>query len=186
MRIYPEKIKEITNKLNIQIYSKMEKTLYEISNEYVDLMSEVELNEGELTPELEAALQINEQDYQQKMEAYAACIANYKAEAEACKNEAKRLREKGERALNVVERLKSTMMFFMQATDRKKVDAGQWKMSLRETKAVNVLDETLVPDTHIRTKVETSVDKVAVEEAIANGKAVEGCELITNTSIQIK
>lgn len=102
----------------------MEKTLYEINQDYLRLMSEIEENDGEMTPELEQALAINEADHAAKLEAYGQIIANYKAEAEACKAEAARLKTKADRATRSAERLKETIRFFLTATDRRKVAAG--------------------------------------------------------------
>ena len=48
----------------------MEKTLYEINEEYLGILAQIEDNEGELTPELEQALAINEENHAAKLEAY--------------------------------------------------------------------------------------------------------------------
>lgn len=164
----------------------MKQTLYEISQEYLELAARIEENEGELTPELEEALAINEENHNAKIESYAAVIANYKAEAEACKAESKRLKEKADAALRHAETLKETIVRFLTVTDRRKVQAGNWSVSLRDSEAVSVTDESLLPSDYWREKVERSVDKVAVKNAIKGGQVIPGAELVTNTSLQIK
>ena len=164
----------------------MNNTLYDISNEYLKLMSEIEANEGEMTPELEQALAINEENHAAKMEAYAACIANYKAEAEACKAESKRLKERAERADKHADRLKEYMKMFMECTGREKVAAGNWKLSLRESVAVEVSDMEILPEGYIREKVTREPDKAALKDAMKGGAAIPGAELVTRTSLQIK
>ena len=44
----------------------MEKSLYNINNEYLELINKVENLEGELTPELENALTINKSELEIK------------------------------------------------------------------------------------------------------------------------
>lgn len=164
----------------------MEKTLYEINQDYLRLMSEIEENEGEMTPELEQALAINEADHAAKLEAYGQIIANYKAEAEACKAEAARLKAKADRAARSAERLKDTIRFFLTATDRRKVAAGVWSFSLRESVAVEVSDMEILPEGYIREKVTREPDKAALKDALNGGAAIPGAELVTRTSLQIK
>ena len=77
----------------------MKETLYSINEEYLNILAQIEENEGELTPELEKALAINEEQHEAKLEAYGHIIANYRAEAEACKAEAERLKKKADNAL---------------------------------------------------------------------------------------
>lgn len=164
----------------------MEKTLYDINQDYLRLMSEIEENEGEITPEMEQALAINEADHAAKLEAYGQIIANYKAEAEACKAEAARLKTKADRALKAADRLKETIRFFLTVTDRRKVAAGVWSFSLRDSKAVSITDEASLPEAYWREKVERTPDKVAIKEAIERGEEVSGAAIVVNQSLTIK
>ena len=164
----------------------MKQTLYDINEEYLRLMQQVEENEGEMTPELEQALAINEENHSAKLESYAAIIANYNAEAEACKAESKRLKDKADRVVAHAQRLKDAIVHFLTVTDRRKVAAGTWSMSLRDTEAVSVTDEAAIPADYWREKVERSVDRMAVKAAIKGGTEIPGCTLVTNTSLQIK
>lgn len=164
----------------------MEKTLYEINQDYLRLMSEIEENDGEMTPELEQALAINEADHAAKLEAYGQIIANYKAEAEACKAEAARLKTKADRALKAADRLKDTISFFLTATDRRKAAAGVWSFSLRDSKAVNVTDEEAIPEIFWREKVTREVSKTDIKAAIEGGQVVPGAEIVTNVSLLIR
>lgn len=164
----------------------MEKTLYQINEEYLGILAQIEENEGELTPELEQALAINEENHAAKLEAYGNIISNYKAEAEACKAEAERLKAKAERAKKAAERLKDTIRYFLTVTDRRKVAAGLYSFSLRDSKAVNVTDESLLPEEFWRVKTTREVAKTDIKAAIEAGQEVPGAEIVTNTSLTIK
>lgn len=164
----------------------MEKTLYEINEEYIKLLAQVEENEGELTPELEQALTINEEDHAAKLEAYGKIISNYKSEAEACKQEADRLKAKADRAIKAAERLKDTIRYFLTVTDRRKASAGLYTFSLRDSKAVKVTDESLLPGAFWRVKETREVSKTDIKAAIEAGQIVPGAEIVINTSLQIK
>lgn len=164
----------------------MKETIYSINEEYVRLMQEVEEMGGELTPDMEQRLAINEEQWQQKLEAYAKIVMNYKAEAEAKKAEADRLAAAAKAAENNAERLKATILFFLQSTGRRKEAAGNFQFSLRDTEAVQVTDEAALPENFMVTKVSQSPDKKAIKEAIKGGAKVPGAELRRNTSLIIK
>ena len=65
--------------------------LYEITKEALDLAQILETEE--LTPELEQALILNQQQLQTKAGGYAKIIANYQANVDAAEAEIKRLKE---------------------------------------------------------------------------------------------
>lgn len=164
----------------------MKETLYDIAEEYIRILTDIEASEGEVTPEMEEALAINDQNFAEKCDIYSKVIANYKAEAEACKSEAKRLKERADRAEKGAERMKDYMRYWMQATGRDKVTAGNWKLSLRESVAVEVSDMEILPEGYIREKITREPDKVALKDALKGGAAIPGAELVTRTSLQIK
>lgn len=164
----------------------MEKTLYKINEEYLQLLAQIEENDGELTPEMEEALAINEQDHAAKLEAYGGIIANYLAEADACKAEAERLKAKAERAKKAAERLKETILYFLTATDRRKAAGGLWTFSVRESEAVQVTDESAIPEQWWRVKTTREVAKIDIRAAIKAGSDVPGCVIVRNKSLTIK
>lgn len=164
----------------------MKKTLYDINEQYLSLLRQVEENGGEITPELEEQLAINEADHAAKLDTYGRIIANYAAEASACMDEAKRLAIKAERATKAAQRLKDTILHFLQATDRRKVAAGLWTYTLRDSKAVEVEDDTAIPAEYWRIKEIRTPDKQNIKAAIEAGATVPGARLVTTTSLQIR
>ena len=65
-----------------------------------------------------------------------------------------------------------------------KVELGLHKLSLRSSQAVEIIDESKIPNEYI--KVKTEVDKSAIREALLHGEVIEGAELKQNQSLTIR
>ena len=87
----------------------MKNTLYKIEQQYLDIISQVEANEGELTPELEEQLTITEGQLAQKSIAYIEIISLKKSLVERIKQEKKRLDALQKRQQNIVDRLQNSL-----------------------------------------------------------------------------
>ena len=162
----------------------MNKSLYHITSEQLKINELLEELEGELSPELEEALMINEDNFLAKSEGYIESIAYFKAKAEAAKvriEEMQRIKRVSE---NAEKRLKERMQWAMETLGRDKMEVGLHKISLRRTLAVNIISEAAVPNEYV--KVETSIDKVKLKEALKTGAIIPGAELKYNQSIQIR
>lgn len=162
----------------------MNKSLYRITSEQLKINELLEELEGELTPELEEALMINEDNFLAKCEGYIESIAYFKAKAEAAKvriEEMQRIKRVSE---NAEKRLKERMQWAMETLGRDKMEVGLHKISLRRTLAVNIISEAAVPNEYV--KVETSIDKVKLKDALKTGAIIPGAELKYNQSIQIR
>ena len=159
-------------------------TLYNITSEQLRINELLEELEGELTPEIEEALIINEENFLDKSEGYIESIAYFKAKQEAADVRIKEYQRIKRIAENAEKRLKERMQWAMEMMGRDKVEVGLHKLSLRSSTAVNITDEAHIPSQYI--KVETSVDKMALKKDLQAGIEVEGAELVTNKSIQIR
>lgn len=67
-----------------------------------------------------------------------------------------------------------------------KLDLPHSKILYRKSESVNITDGKIVPPEYIKTKVDITVDKTKVKDAIKKGIKVDGCELVTNYNIQVK
>ena len=83
--------------------------LFDIEQEIEDVFFELEENGGELTPELEERLVINEQNLKEKLNGYRKIYTKYKLDAEACKKEETRISCIRKVKENNAERLRNTM-----------------------------------------------------------------------------
>lgn len=158
--------------------------LYEITQEQANLNNMLEESMGELTPELEAALSINLDNFNTKAEGYVKAIKNYKAEQDAIAEEIKKLQNKKKVCENAIERMKDALKTAMDVFDTPKVQAGLFKISLTKSESVNIIDEDAIPQEYKKIKYEVS--KTDIKNAIKGGLVVEGAEIVENKSITIR
>ena len=162
-------------------------TLYSISLDLGAILGQLEDNGGEITPELEQALTITQEQFTQKAEDYGHAILNLKAMATAAKAEKERLASLQKFYENATKRLTDAITAAMQAFDRQKVESGTLRLSLRHTQAVgDDYDLSLIPNEYKVVKVEEKPDKAAIKAAILAGQDVPGAHLVENVSLQIK
>lgn len=159
-------------------------TIYSISAEQLRINEMLEESGGELTPEIEEALLINESNFLVKAEGYIETIAKYKAMAEACAERIKQLQAYKKTCENIEKRLKESLMYGMEIMERDKVEIGLHRISFRNSTAVNITNEAHIPNEYI--VVETKVDKRKLGEALKGGATIDGAELISNKTIQIR
>lgn len=158
--------------------------IYEIAQEELDLLNEIEELDGELTPELEERLKINEANMAKKMEDYCKAIRYYEMTVANAKSEKERLDKLIKRSERSQQWLKDAILNVMNATGKPKVSAGTFTVGTRKSTAVNIIDEYSIP---VRYEVVTvKIDKTAIKDAIKNGEEVPGAQLVERKSLTIK
>jgi hypothetical protein len=158
--------------------------LYQITKEALDLALILETEE--LTPELEQALILNQQQLQTKAGSYAKIIANYQANADGADAEIKRLKQYKEQNEKVVDRLKNALRESMLISGTEKLESDFWRFSVRRSEAVEVDLLEALPADYVTEKTTKSADKVAIKEAIKRGENITGARIVENFSLQIK
>lgn len=159
-------------------------SLYTIAEDQRLINAMLEENGGELTPEIEEAMQITEENFLDKAEAYGATISEYDAQAEACAAEIKRLTAYKRTCENVSKRMKERMADAMQAFSRDKVTAGTFRFSFRNSTAVVVQNEDIIPEEFFKT--ERTLNKRDLMNALKAGEYIAGAMLETRKSIQMR
>lgn len=159
-------------------------SLYDLTSEHRLICDAIEEAGGEITPEIEAMLAINEENFLTKAEGYAEMIAKYAQMAENAKARKAQLDKVQKIAENAVKRMKERIAQAMEEYNLPRVEVGLHKISVRTSKAVEIIDEVAIPN-HYK-KVEVSVDKKALREDLMAGIVVEGAELKENKSLQIR
>lgn len=144
------------------------------------------LEEGEFTPEIEQALVINQEQLQEKAINYTYVIKNFEADSQAIDNEIKRLKAMKEAKDKAIDRMKEAVRNAMLASGIDKVESSLFKLSLRRSEAVEVVNIDQLPESLVTVKKTVSADKVKIKFMIKNGVPVEGATLIENYNLQIK
>lgn len=88
----------------------MAKTLFDIEQSYLAIVAELEENGGELTPELEEALEVTKENFEEKFKAYRQVIVALEANINHYKDEKNRLNNKQKTQSNIITRLKERMI----------------------------------------------------------------------------
>lgn len=126
----------------------MESNLFNIQAKYLAIINEIENAEGEITPELDNALSINDEDKDNKFLAYIHIIKQKEADIKLAKDEIKRIQEFVKRNDNTIKKLKDRLMQAMRIFElfgkkgNLSYKVGSHSMFSRSTVAVEVEELT--------------------------------------------
>ncbi len=154
------------------------KTLLNIRKEYTDLLSRIEEGEGELTPEVEQALSISQQELAEKSLAYIEFIGNLQAQNDRIEDEVKRLQHLKRQNTQLLNFLQKGLVHAVQEFGTIRV--GTHTIGLRQTEECVIEDAERVPDKFKTVKMDIQVDKLAVKRALKDGENVPGVHLQQN------
>lgn len=166
----------------------MKQSLYNIEAEYLQLSEQLIENGGEATPELEQALAMNKENLETKSTNYGFVIRKLEGECAIIDAEMERLEKIKSSREKAVKRLKNNIVQAMEIFQVETIKTPILNLSIRTSEAVEIEDSALIHQQYKKTKTvtETSIDKVAIKEAIKSGKIVPGAILRTNKNLQIK
>ena len=156
--------------------------LYNIKSEYINIA--MQLTDGELTPELEQALEITEQNLHDKAINYGYVIKTLESEADIIDAEIKRLQELKKSRANAVDKLKTNITEAMELFGISAVKAPTFKLSFRKSESIEC--DEFIDSNYCTVKTSIAPDKVAIKQAIKDGKDVVGARLIIKNNLQIK
>lgn len=103
--------------------------------------------------------------------------------AEAIKEESRRLARKAQTAQSRIDYIKSRYLNVMQQHGVRKISGKVYTASVRESQAVAIENQAVIPAEFWKIKEERSVDKVMVKNSIKVGIEVPGCSLIPTYSL---
>jgi hypothetical protein len=164
----------------------MKTTIYQIEQNYLQIVNQLIDNEGEITDELSEALQITQDQLQNKAVNYSFVIKQIDSDIEQIEAEVKRLNQLKKVQQNVIDRLKSTLTQAMQIFEVDEIKTPLIKINFRKSESVEVDDVNALPNDFKTIKVVETADKVKIKEVLKSGLLIEGCRILTNQNIQIK
>ena len=165
-------------------------TLWNITQEFLTLASIIEEAGGEATQEVMEELAISRENFAHKAEGYTRLILKWESEIDAAAAEIKRIQAIKKTKENSVARLKEMLLHALQVfgqedkTGMKRYETALFKLSTRRSQAVEIVDETELPESIFVVKKEAS--KTAIGNALKAGEEVPGAFLKENVSLQIK
>ena len=158
-------------------------TLYEISEEYLNALENIVAEDG--TIDTTALEEING-NLQDKVEATALFIKDCEAMAKMIKEEEAALASRRKTLENTVTNLKGYLTDCMSIVNMSKYASPKVAISFRSSKAVEIINEAMIPHELMTEKVTYTPNKTEIKKAIEEGIEVPGAELVERRNIQIK
>ena len=162
----------------------MKNTLYDIKQEYTELINQVEELDGEITPEIEQQLIINQNELQNKAIAYHSVILAKDAFNIQIDNEIKRLQALKKRNNTLIDNLKNRLVGAIQTFGEFTI--GTNTFGLRKSERVEVEDVNLLPKEYKTIKVTEQADKILIKKDLKLGKEIENAYIVEQYNLKIK
>jgi len=157
--------------------------LYELVHSYkrVQEMAD-DLDQQTLLDTLDAI----EDSIEDKAENTAKLIRSWEAEANAIKEEEKRLAERRKAVENRISSLKLYLQIQLEVAGIDKVKRPTLTVSIRNNPpSVNISDETLIPSTYMIPQPD-KISKTEIAKVLKSGEFVPGAELVQTRGLMIK
>jgi hypothetical protein len=164
----------------------MKVALYQIEQEYLNIVQSIIDAGGEITEEQETALSISKEQLQNKGVCYGFIVKELEGNIDLIDLEIKRLNALKKPLVNSIDRLKNNLSQAMQMFDVTELKTPLLKINFRKSESVEVTDIDLLDADFVKTTITKAADKVAIKEAIKAEIPVRGAVLLTNYNLQIK
>lgn len=167
-------------------------SIYNISNDlkkiYEDLDNGngIDLETGEIKPEIMQQLSISRNELETKAVDYGYVIKAFDDEIDIIDREIERLEERKAYVKKNKERMKTIVSSAMEEFGINKIKSETLQLSFRKSESVEVFDESLIDEKFKKVKTEISLDKTAIKNAIKNGEDVQGAKIVEKNNLQIK
>jgi len=168
----------------------MNNSLFQITQEFLELASLIEEAGGEVNDAILEELAISRDNFAHKAEGYTKLILKWESESEAASAEIKRIQALKKTKDNAIARLRDTLlqalMVFGSEDSKgiKRYETALLKLSTRRSAAVEITDETALPEEAFVIKREVS--KTAIKRLLEDGMEIDGAAIKENVSLQIR
>jgi len=166
--------------------------LYEIVSEFKELEQMLYESGGELTPEIEQLLAVNQENLTEKLENMGKVIANLEGDINACDGEIHRLADMKlakEIAINSIRKAMLSALTNVVPPDKRgvhKLETSLFKFSTRKSQQVVINDLRAIPSEFKVVNTTETPDKTKIKNAINQGRTVKGASLSTNINLHIR
>jgi hypothetical protein len=133
--------------------------------------------QGELTPELEAALDLVNEKLPQKIDNYGYLIDRLEVEATFLGEKIKQIADLQSKIVTAHEQLKERMTFHLHSVEDKTLLGNEYKFKLSPTAGRTVVDEKVLPMDYWKTEVLKRVDREKIKADLKTGKEIPGCKI---------
>lgn len=102
------------------------------------------------------------------------------------KSEEQRLKAQRDWAVHLSEKIKAAIADYVKDTGEKTITAGTFRLGLRKSTGVKIIDETIIPADFLVRTVVTRPDKKKIKETIKSGTPVTGAALLTKENLSVR
>ena len=155
--------------------------LYELEGIYAQLQT-MELDDKTFNDTLESI--DFEKDLERNIEYFVKLWKNAVSDTERFKQAKQEFQEKEKNAKAKAEKYKEAIERALNMSNKQKVDAGLFTVSLRKSKQVDISDETKIPLEFM--KLEYKPIKTELAKHLKAGEVIEGATLIEKESLQVR
>ena len=162
--------------------------LYELTEAYVELLSQIEDCETEAEEE-QIIIMLNQisDDIARKADAIARMVRNLTAESEGYDVEIKRMQKRKKTTDNMIQRLKDHIMFSMGIAGATELHTtiGKWRLQKNPPKAV-VLDESKIPEEYYMEQPPKLMTSLILQNWLDTGEIPEGCDIVQTEGVRFR
>lgn len=159
-------------------------TLYEVEGLYQQIYNLFFEDESIDEEALKDTLESIKDDRDNVLSWLVKSLKNAQSDKEAYKAEKQFFDDKRKRAEKAEVWYKDKIKELLQLSGDTKADIGVFKISLRNTEAVEITDEAVIPDDFL--KVKTEPMKAEIKKAIKAGQEIPGATIVINQNVQVK
>lgn len=153
-------------------------SLYNLSAEMRELLSLAEDGDAGFFEALSDTIGAQSEMIDEKIEAHIFVTKQLESDAQACKDEAKRLSDRAKRLESNADTCKQRVIEVMQQLGKDKVKRQLLSITLAKPRQVVAIDDdTKLPREYVSTKVVRTPDKRLILECLKKGEMVPGCRL---------
>jgi predicted nuclease with TOPRIM domain len=161
--------------------------LYQIANDYVEILEDLYDEEGEINEQALAKLESANHNMEKKCTAISSFIKNMEAEDNAIKEAQKALAQRKKRLVNNIDNLKGYLQVNMEKCQIQKITTPYFVIKLKKCPvSVGIFDEQSIPDEYIRVKISKEPDKIKMLADMKEGVVIPGAGLQQRISVDIK
>lgn len=161
------------------------KKLYAIQQEYIDLLECIEASDGEITPEIDKALQLNQQQMQEAGVNIGLSIKALGYSEDVLNMEIERLTAYRQKVQKAKELLKNRLAAAMQQFGIERISSPIITLSFRKSEAIEITEESAIPAAYTEPQ-PPKISKTKIKEAINEGIMIPGASLVTRQNLIIK
>ena len=159
--------------------------IYEIKGNFLELQDLIESGDYD-EDVLQDTLEAIQGEFEVKAEGYGQVITNLDNLVEGLKSESQRFISRAKSIEINIERMKGILKDSLLDMGLKNVKTEHFAFATRRSERLEILDESMIYGSYIKTKVLSSVDKTRLKKDIKNGLVCNGAEITDNYSLQIK